>query len=57
MTDIHVMPIKDLRVHFERDDCHCNPRIEYEGDDRIIIHNSYDHREICEWENEEAQDE
>lgn len=52
MTDIHILPVNDLRVHFENDNCHCEPRIEYEGEDRIIVHNSYDHREICEMENE-----
>ena len=52
MTDIHVLPVNDLREHFERDDCHCEPRIEYVGEDRIIVHHSYDHREICEMEND-----
>ena len=45
MSDIyHVLPIDDLQSHEESKDCACEPRIE----DNIIVHNSYDGREIIE---------
>ena len=52
LPDIHVLPTNDLREHEESENCHCEPRIEFEGNGRIIVHHSYDHREICEMENE-----
>lgn len=48
----HVIPLNDLREHEESEFCHCEPRVEYEENGRIIVHHSYDHREICEMENE-----
>lgn len=32
--------------------CECKPRIEYEGEGAIVVHNSFDGREGVEWVNE-----
>ena len=50
MMDYHVYPIKDLRSHnTESEYCDCRPRIEIqENGDRLIVHNSWDGREINE---------
>jgi len=43
---IHVIPLNDLKEHKDTDiDCWCQPRIEYEGNGEIVIHNSLDGRE------------
>ncbi len=48
-ADIHVVPIDDLREH---DDvghgCWCAPRIEYNGEDIVVVHHSMDGRELVE---------
>ena len=45
MSDIyHVIPVDDLQSHEESIECACKPRIE----DRLVIHNAYDGREIIE---------
>lgn len=48
----HLIPFNDLKVHVEAGGyCHCKPRIQQEGlegNDRLIIHNAYDGREL--WE-------
>ncbi len=42
---VHVIPLNDLRPHDECGlDCLCGPRF----DDGIVIHNSWDGREITE---------
>ena len=41
---IHVIPTNDIYSHTESADCDCEPRVE-EG---VVIHNSYDRREIIE---------
>ena len=43
----HVLPINDLRDHIESPNCWCRPKRD-EEDQRIIIHNSMDNRELYE---------
>jgi hypothetical protein len=51
MTTIHVMPRDDLREHEESEFCACKPKVKYTGEGRVIVHNSYDGREVLEqWE-------
>ena len=46
---IHVTPINDLKGHSEDSTCECNPKCEIlENGEILIIHNSYDGREIAE---------
>ncbi len=47
---IHVIPTNDIYSHTESADCDCEPRVEKGdyGDEDVIIHNSYDRREIIE---------
>jgi hypothetical protein len=40
----HVIPIHDQREHVLSKDCHCCPR----DDEGVMVHNSYDGREIAE---------
>lgn len=42
---INILPINDLQEHTENSTCECNPKIEFENGEMIIIHNSYDGRE------------
>ncbi len=46
--DWHIMPVNDRKEHVQGDSCHCKPRIEKVDDNRIIVHNSYDCRELIE---------
>ena len=46
MNDTHVLPTNDLLPHVEDGtDCPCDPVIEVQGADLLIIHNSFDGRE------------
>ena len=51
---IHVYPLNDRHEHVTEGDeghkgnCPCNPRVEWEGQSRIVIHNSFDGRELLE---------
>ena len=44
VSDMHVLPINDLREHEESRDCWCHPAY----DEGIVIHNSMDGREAHE---------
>lgn len=45
----HILPIDDLKEHEEESTCECCPSVEIvDGGDMLIIHNSYDGREILE---------
>jgi len=58
MSTIHVLPVNDLKEHTETDDCACHPRIEYVGGEggKVVVHNSYDGREVYEqWEAEKEE--
>ena len=47
MPDVyHVLPIDDLQSHEESAQCACEPKIEENG--ALVMHNSYDGREIVE---------
>ena len=47
MNDVyHVIPVDDFWEHEESEGCMCKPRIEENG--KLIVHNSYDGREIIE---------
>jgi hypothetical protein len=39
----HIIPVEDIREHALRDDCWCEPRLDYEH--WIATHNSADGRE------------
>mgnify|MGYP003402519020 FL=1 len=43
---IHIIPINDLREHEELTTCDCSPKVEFENGEMIIIHNSFDGREL-----------
>lgn len=45
---INIIPENDLKEHIESSTCECNPRVEFENGEMIIIHNSYDGREWME---------
>ncbi len=45
---IHVTPINDLKPHEESTTCECCPRVEFENGEMIVIHNSFDGRELLE---------
>lgn len=45
----HITPINDLEEHQESSTCKCNPKVEVQpGGDLIVIHNSFDRRELVE---------
>lgn len=41
----HVIPVDDLRVHHESEDCWCKPVVNVDG---IVVHNAADGREMLE---------
>jgi hypothetical protein len=44
---IHVYPLNDLREHdLESTMCECEPRIDWDQSEAIVIHNSFDGREL-----------
>lgn len=45
---VNIIPFGDIVKHIEDGSCHCKPKIINEYGDDIIIHNSYDGREIIE---------
>jgi len=46
----NVIPLNDTGPHIESVKCACKPVVEMKNGDRVIIHNSYDHRELLESE-------
>ncbi len=44
----HVVPVEDLEPHFLTDECHCLPRRHPDTDKNLVIHNSFDGRELTE---------
>ena len=46
--DVDVMPVNDLREHIPGTHCPCKPTIEIVGANLVIIHNSWDGRELIE---------
>jgi uncharacterized protein YegP (UPF0339 family) len=45
---IHTLPVNDLKPHVETSACECHPRVETTNGGIIVVHNSYDGREILE---------
>lgn len=41
----HVLPMDDEKEHEESYKCHCLPKVINEGENIIIVHNSFDGRE------------
>jgi predicted CoA-binding protein len=48
----HILPVNDSDHHSECGDCKCSPRIEELSDRVLIVHNSFDGREVVELANE-----
>jgi len=48
MSDVHVLPLNDLKPHEESRQCECRPRVEKQGEGTVVVHNSWDGREILE---------
>lgn len=44
----HVIPLNDLKEHTENTTCECCPSVEFENGEMIVIHNSFDGRELTE---------
>ena len=44
----NILPTNDLKEHTEDSTCECNPKIIFENGEMIIVHNSYDKRELVE---------
>lgn len=60
MDIYHILPTNDLKIHTEvldistgvnRCNCECKPTVSFEGDNILIIHNSFDGRENFEPDN------
>ncbi len=46
---IHIHPLNDDEPHdLESTMCHCGPEIKIEDGEMIVVHNSFDRREIIE---------
>lgn len=52
MAIFHILPVGDLKEHEEGTACECEPNVILENGDMIIVHNSYDGRELFEEINE-----
>ena len=44
----NILPINDLKEHIEDSTCECLPNVVFENGEMIVIHNSFDGREIIE---------
>lgn len=45
----HILPVDDHEPHKESIECKCNPSIENYPEGQIIVHNSFDGRELFEY--------
>jgi hypothetical protein len=45
---MHIIPTEDVEPHFEIPDCHCHPERHPETTADVIVHNSFDRRELAE---------
>jgi hypothetical protein len=43
---INIIPLNDSKEHEELTTCECCPSVQFENGEMIIIHNSFDGREI-----------
>lgn len=49
MSDLHVLPLGDLREHDEMRECWCRPDVTQEPDcDAVVVHHALDGRELVE---------
>jgi hypothetical protein len=49
MSDVHVYPVNDLKEHdVESRYCSCRPKLEEVEGGMVVVHNSWDGREIRE---------
>lgn len=53
---INILPRNDIKEHVEDITCACGPEVIIENGEMIIIHNSYDRREVMEFVNEVLDD-
>ncbi len=44
----HITPINDLKEHSESSMCECRPEVNFENGHMLVVHNSYDGRELTE---------
>lgn len=51
----HILPINDLKEHEEETTCECMPSVEFVEGGMIVIHNSFDGRELHEAMTQEEQ--
>ena len=55
---IHVLPVNDLEPHDEEGTtCKCEPRVEFVEGGMLVVHNSFDGREMIEQVKEILEDE
>ena len=45
---INIIPLNDLKNHIEDTTCDCCPEVEFKNGEMIVIHNSFDGRELTE---------
>lgn len=45
---IHIIPVNDLKEHEELTTCECCPSVQFENGEMIVVHNSFDGRELKE---------
>ena len=43
---INIIPLNDLKEHIEDSTCNCRPSLIVENGEMIIVHNSFDGREL-----------
>jgi len=43
---IHILPTNDLEPHEQETTCKCKPRVEFVEGGMLVIHNSFDQREL-----------
>jgi len=48
ITSINIIPTNDTDSHIHNSKCACHPKIDYENNIKIILHNSFDGREKIE---------
>lgn len=44
----HLLPTNDLESHEKTTTCKCEPSVKYEDGEMLVIHNSFDKRELFE---------
>ena len=49
---INIIPINDIKQHVESSTCDCCPKLIMEDSEMILVHNSFDGRELIENKND-----